>query len=56
MLIKVKKNIILEIFYFLSAVLLLLIGSEIIWPNSVLAYLNINYVAVLWFLAWLLLL
>jgi hypothetical protein len=56
MLIKVNKNILREIFYFLSAVLFLLVMSEIIWPNSVLSYLNINYVIVLWTFSWLLLL
>lgn len=55
MLIKVKKNILREVFYFLSAVLLLFILSEIIWPNSILSYLNINYIIIFWVLSWLLL-
>ena len=56
MLIKIKKNILKEFFYFLSAILFLFILAEVIWPNSVLSYLNINYVIVLWVLSWLLLL
>jgi hypothetical protein len=56
MLIKFKKNIVKEIFYFLSAALILFVLSEIIWPNSVLAYVNINYAFVLWVISWLLLL
>jgi hypothetical protein len=55
MLIKIKKNILREFFYFLSAVLLLCIGLEIIWPNSVLSYLNVNYLIILWVLSWLVL-
>lgn len=56
MLIKVKKNILREVFYFLSAIILLLVLAEIIWPNSVLSYLNINYVIVLWVFTWFVLL
>lgn len=33
-----------EIFYFFSALLIVFIILELIWPNIVLAYLNINYV------------
>lgn len=56
MLIKYKKNLIREVFYFLTAVIILLVTAEIAWPNSVLAYLNMNYVIVLWVFSWLLLL
>ncbi len=55
MLIKIKKNIFREFFYFLTATLLLLILAEIIWPSSILVYLNINYVVTLWAFFWLLL-
>lgn len=33
-----------EIFYFFSILLFILIILEIIWPNIILAYFNINYV------------
>jgi len=33
-----------EIFYFFSALLFILIILEVIWPNIVLAYFNINYI------------
>jgi len=56
MLIKVNENILKEVFYFLSATLILFVLSELIWPNSILSYLNINYVVVLWAISWLLLL
>jgi hypothetical protein len=55
MFIKVKKTTLREFFYFLSAILLLFILLEIIWPNSVLAYINVNYIIILWVLSWLLL-
>jgi hypothetical protein len=45
-----------EIFYFLSLALIIFIGLEIIWPNVVLAYLNLNYLFLLWFLSGLFLL
>jgi hypothetical protein len=54
--IKIRKDIISEIFYFLGAVLILFMISEMIWPNSVLSYININYAFVLWVISWLLLL
>jgi hypothetical protein len=40
-----------EIFYWLSGVLLLAIVLEIIWPQIILVYFNLNYLAVLWFLS-----
>jgi len=55
MLIKVKKNIVREMFYFWSAVLALFLVLESLWPGSVLAYLNINYLLIIWVTIWLLL-
>lgn len=55
MLIRVNKDIIKEVFYFLGAVLALFILAETVWPNSVLSYLNINYVFILWVISWFLL-
>lgn len=55
MLIKLKKEIARDVFYFLGAVLILFVASEVIWPNSILSYVNINYVFVLWVISWLLL-
>jgi len=36
-----------EIFYFLFFLLLAFIGLELVWPNIILAYFNINYLIVL---------
>jgi len=55
---KSKKNITRELFYFFSLLIIVFIGFEIIWPGSVLVYLNLNYVFILWavsFFLWLLL-
>lgn len=37
-----------EIFYFFTALVVLAVFLEIIWPNIILAYLNLNYIIVLW--------
>lgn len=36
-----------ELFYFCFALLVVFIGLEIIWPNIILAYLNLNYLLLL---------
>lgn len=47
--IKAKIPIIIrEIFYFFSILLAVFIILEIIWPNIILAYFNLNYLLVLW--------
>lgn len=38
----------LEFFYNLTAVLVIFIFLEIIWPSIVLAYININIVLIFW--------
>lgn len=55
MLIKIRKEIAVNVFYFFSAILFLFLVAEFIWPNSVLSYLNFNYVFVIWLFSWLLL-
>lgn len=40
-----------EIFYFLTALIIAIIGLEILWPNIFLAYFNLNYVIILWFVS-----
>jgi len=40
--------IILEIFYFLSILITALIVLELILPGLVSAYLNLNYILILW--------
>jgi len=45
-----------EIFYFFSLVLAVFVILEMIWPNIILAYLNLNYVLLLWLAAGLILL
>jgi len=45
------KNILLiigEIFYFFSALLLVSIVLEMIFPNIILAYFNLNYLILIW--------
>lgn len=54
--IKINKEVVKNFFYFWSAVLILLLVSELVWPGSVIYYVNINYIFVLWNLSWLLLL
>ena len=39
-----------ELFYALTGAILLSTGLEIIWPGTVLAYLNLNYVLLAWLL------
>lgn len=56
MLIKKNRQIFNLIFYFFSVVLAWFFVSEMIWPNSILVYVNLNYVIVLWLISWLLLL
>jgi len=48
MLIRFKQKTRRELFYFFSAVMLLSVIFELIWPGSVLVYLNINYIFVGW--------
>ena len=48
-----KKNIYLiskEIFYVLSGALVIFAVLELIWPSLVLAYINLNWVLILWFI------
>ena len=45
-----------EFFYFLSALLISLIILEIIWPNIVLAYFNLNYLLIIYIIVALILL
>jgi hypothetical protein len=37
-----------EIFYFFSVLLLVFIILEIIWPNIILAYFNLNWLLIPW--------
>lgn len=47
-----KKGLIIqELFYFFTALLGIFIILEIIWPNIILAYFNLNYLIILWFIA-----
>lgn len=54
--IKIKNEWLKNIFYFLGSALILFVLAEVIWPGSVIYYININYVFVLWVISWLLLL
>ncbi|MFA4941521.1 MAG: hypothetical protein WC582_02915 [Patescibacteria group bacterium] len=47
-----KINLIFkELFYVLSGALVIFVILEIIWPNVVLAYLNLNWVLLSWLFA-----
>ena len=48
------KNISLifkELFYALTGALVVFVVLELFWPNVVLAYININWVLILWLFA-----
>ena len=45
-----------EIFYGLSVLLGVFIGSELIWPNIILAYFNLNWLFIIWLISGLILL
>ncbi|MDD5527691.1 MAG: hypothetical protein PHO56_01800 [Patescibacteria group bacterium] len=46
-----SKIIIEELFYFLSASLAVFFPMELFWPRIVLAYLNLNWLVLLWVIA-----
>lgn len=37
-----------EIFYFLSVLMVVFVILEVIWPNIILAYLNLNWLLAVW--------
>lgn len=43
-----KNEILKEIFYCLSTALVIFLGLELLYPNIILAYLNINLVLISW--------
>lgn len=43
-----KSWIIRELFYFFTVLTAVFIAFEIIWPNIILAYFNLNYLIILW--------
>lgn len=45
-----KKTVIQEIFYVLSAAIAVFFTMEAFWPRLVLAYLNLNILLLLWFI------
>lgn len=52
-----KKGLIIrELFYFFTILSVIFIVLEIIWPNIILAYFNLNYLIILWLIAGLLML
>lgn len=42
------KIIIVELFYILTAALVIFVIMELLWPGIILAYLNLNWVLILW--------
>lgn len=55
MLIKKERSYFKIFFYFLSAILVFSVTCELLWPNIILAYINLNYIFVIYFLSWLVL-
>lgn len=43
-----KKIFLYELFYVLAGALIIFIVLEAVWPGVVLAYININWVLILW--------
>ena len=43
-----RRLIIRELFYFFSVLTGVFVFLEIIWPNIILAYFNLNYLVILW--------
>jgi hypothetical protein len=41
-------NIIRELFYILTVALSILVGLELVWPNLILVYFNINWLLLAW--------
>lgn len=48
--------VIRELFYFFTVLAAVFAIMEIIWPNIILAYFNLNYLLILWFASGLVLL
>ena len=44
------NNFFHELFYILTAAIIIFVGLEIFWPGIILAYLNLNYVLIFWLL------
>lgn len=42
------KILIEELFYVLTAALVIFILMELLWPGIILAYINLNWVLILW--------
>ncbi len=50
------KQVTEEVFYVLTGAVVVFVTLEIIWPGIVLAYININWVLILWLINGILLL
>ncbi|MFA6194868.1 MAG: hypothetical protein WC719_03960 [Patescibacteria group bacterium] len=46
-----KNLIIRELFYFFTILAAVFIVMEIIWPNIILAYFNLNYLLIIWLIS-----
>lgn len=46
-----SRLVIRELFYFFTALTGVFITMEIIWPNIILAYFNLNYLLLLWLMS-----
>ncbi|MFA5754567.1 MAG: hypothetical protein WC905_04470 [Patescibacteria group bacterium] len=53
---KSRAVLLAEIFYFCGTALVVFIGLEIIWPNIILVYFNLNILLIFWLASGLLLL
>lgn len=51
-----KGLIIKELFYFFTVLASVFIIMEVVWPNIILAYFNLNYLVIIWVISGLVLL
>ncbi len=51
-----NRRLLTDLFIFLGATILMMVAFELVWPNSVLAYLNLNYIITPWLVLGLILL
>ncbi len=46
-----RSLIVRELFYFFTVLAALSVIMEIIWPNIILAYFNLNYLLIVWLIS-----
>jgi len=43
-----NRSLLIDLFVFLSGAIILMVVFELLWPNSVLVYFNLNYAVLAW--------